>query len=411
MKAAPRRPTRTYARIVLGVVAFCAVLVGVTNTTVNPWRVTPVPWQAKGLEPYRGEGDRLRTRKAGLLCSGDYKVALVGSSRTANGFDPVLLAWGRDDVVNLGCSAAFLHESTGIASYFVDHEPAELLLLGIDPGDLTSPVDTRPMFDFTSSPFAPDSGADHELRYIFGLSTFDASRKTLADAMAGRTGEYGPRGMRRKPKELKQGLIKFIATTLVAKTELGTADTGGPGRPLNEDKLHKLRDLLEKCQRRGVRVILFFQSNHALMHAEAAHIGSGVVPFEKERWILVELVDGLNATALARSPETAPIELWDFCNYHPLHCEPLPLDDPKAGRMTNWRDLGHFTPEVGETMLSLMLGWPLPRPEWKDIGRKLDTGNLDAYLSEVGEGYQRYLTRDGARDLAWKEETKARARR
>ena len=54
-------------------------------------------------------------------------------------------------------------------------------------------------------------------------------------------------------------------------------------------------------------------------------------------------------------------------------------------------------------MLALMMEWPLPKAEWKEIGRKLDQENLEAYLKGVGDGYQRYLTQDGKRDLEWKE--------
>lgn len=407
MKSSSPRAPRRYARLVAGGLALAALAAGLTNSTVNPWRVTPLPWQAKSLEPYRGGADHLRTRKAGLLRAADWRIALVGSSRVANGFDPDHSGWGRGDVVNLGCSAAFLHESTAIARHFVEHEPAELVVLGIDPGDLTSPVDTRPMFDFNASPFAPDGGLDRELRYLFGLSTLDSSIDTLLNARSGKTGEYGPKGLRHKPKAHAQSLIQFIATTIATKSELETADAAGPDRPVNPVKLAKLRELLETCQHRGCRIILFYQPNHALMHAEAAHLGSGVIPFEKERRLLVDLV----AETSAKFPGRPPIELWDFCNYHPLHCEPLPLDAPKTGRIPHWSDLGHFTPEVGGEMLALMLGWPRDRPEWDGIGVPLDRSTLDPYLAEVAAGYQRYLAADGARDLAWKEEIKARGKR
>jgi hypothetical protein len=400
-------PGRRHARLLLGAIALAVLACGAVNSTVNPWRVTPVPWQAASLEPYRGEADHLRTRKAGLLRSGDWGVALVGSSRTANGFDPDLPGWGRGDVVNLGCSAAFLHESTAIARHFLEHEKAELIVFGVDPGDLTSPVDTRPMFDFTSSPFAPGAGVERELRYVFGLSTLDSSLKTLAKARRGETGEYGPKGMRSKPKQHGRSLLKFIATTIAAKTQLETADAAGPGRSVNEQKLAKLRELAVDCRRRGCRLVLFYQPNHALMHAEAAHRGSGVIPFEAERRLLVDLVEAV----IAEIPAGAPVELWDFCNYHPLHCEPLPLDDPQDGRMKHWSDLGHFTPEVGAEMLAMMLGWPRQRPEWDGIGRRLDRAALEDYLAETAAGYQRYLGADGARDVAWKEQVKAKSAR
>lgn len=404
MKTAINRATRRYTLAVIGVATLCTLISGITNTTVNPLRMTPVPWQSKALEPYRGDTKQLRTVKAGILREGDWKVAMVGSSRVANALDPLLPQWGRKDVVNLGVNAGFLQESTAIARYFLAHEPAEILLIGIDPGDLTSRVDTRPMFDFETSPFARDFNMDDELRYIFGVSTFDSSRKTLASASRKIPAEFDASGMRRTPKIHKGSQVKFIATAIVAKIELETADAGGPERVFNEDKVKKLRALLEDASRRNCRTIVFFQSNHALMHAEAKHIGTSVIPFEKERRALVSMVAEVNSQGSGTA-----LELWDFCNYHPLNCELIPLDDPEKGRLKDWNDLGHFSPEMGTQMLAMMMGWPLPRPEWSDIGVKLDTVNLEDYLHTVGSGYQRYLTRDGTRDLAWKEDLKAKA--
>ena len=407
MKSRFQRRPRIYSRLVVGLCGVAALAAGLVNTTVNPWRVTPVPWQSKSLDAYRGGADHMRTRKAGLLRSGDWKVALVGSSRTANCLDPSLPQWGRRDVVNLGCNAGFLHETTEIANFFMIHDDAELLLFGVDPGDLTSKLDTRPMFDFYSSPFSPDAGMDNELRFIFGLSTLDSSLDTLRYARLKLQGEFGPNGMRRRPKRHKGSQVNFIANTITRKIDLETADAGGPERQFNEDKVRKLRETLQVSRQKPCRVIVIFHSNHALMHAEAKHIGTGVIPFEKERRALVAMIGELNGAA----PGLAPIELWDFCNYHPLNCEPLPLDNPKEGRLKEWTDLGHFSPEVGTQMLAMMMGWPLPRPEWAEIGRKLDPSNLDRYLSDVGTGYQRYLTQDGARDLKWKEQLKADAGR
>ena len=405
MMTAAHRATRRYALVVVGIAGLCTLISGITNTTVNPLRVTPVPWESKALEPYRGDTKQLRTVKAGILRDGDWKVAMVGSSRVANALDPLLPQWGRKDVVNLGVNAGFLQESTAIARYFLAHEPAEILLIGVDPGDMTSRVDTRPMFDFETSPFARDFNMDDELRYIFGVSTFDSSRKTLVSASKKIPAEFDATGMRRKPKIHKGSQVKFIATAIVAKIELETADAGGPERVFNEDKVKKLRELLEDARRRNCRTIVFFQSNHALMHAEAKHIGTSVVPFEKERRALASMVADMNS----RIPGSQAVELWDFCNYHPLNCEPIPLDDPEKGRLKDWNDLGHFSPEMGTQMLAMMLGWPLPRPEWSEIGVKLEAANLEAYLATVATGYQRYMTRDGARDVTWKEDLKVKA--
>lgn len=401
------KSSRRYNRILLGVAGLFTLTVGAINSTVNPWRVTPVPWQSSAMDPYRGDADHIRTRKAGILRAGDWGVALVGSSRVANAMDPDLPQWGRRDVANLGCYAGFLQETPHIGRKFLATEPAELLLFGIDPGDLTSPVDTRPMFDFYSSPFSPDAGFDDELRYAFGLSTLDSSLSTLKNYRQRATVEFDPTGMRRHPKKHAISQIGFIATNIVAQIALKTADAGGPEREFNPEKVRKVRELIEDARRRDCRMIVFVHASHALMHAEARHIGTDVIPFEKERRLLTSMIDEINRTI----PGTQDVALWDFCNYHPYHCEPLPLDDPDHGRLKNWLDLGHFLPEGGTAMLGTMMGWPLEHPEWQGFGRRITPANLEAYLAEVGAGYQRYMTDEGARDLAWKEDLKAKSKR
>jgi hypothetical protein len=263
------------------------------------------------------------------------------------------------------------------------------------------------MFDFYSSPFSPDAAFDDELRYVFGLSTLDSSLSTLKNFRKRATVEFDPTGMRRHPKKHAISQIRFIATNIVAQIALKTADAGGPEREFNPEKVRKVRELVEDARRRDCRMIVFFQASHALMHAEAKHIGTAVIPFEKERRLLSSMIDEVNRTI----PGTHDVELWDFSNYHPYHCEPLPLDDPDQGRLKDWQDLGHFLPEGGTAMLGMMMGWPLQRPEWQDFGRRITPGNLEAYLAETGAGYQRYMTVEGARDLAWKEDLKAKSKR
>ena len=399
------RAARRYIRILLLTLLTAGVAVAFVNTRIDPWRVTPTPWQAKDLDLYRDQTGHLRTAKAGIMRSGTWKVGLVGSSRVANALDPTLPQWGRPDVVNLGCNAAFLREITAIGGHFLAEKSPELMLVGIDPGDLTSEIDTRPLFDFYGSPFYDSGNWDNELRYYFGLSTLDASLATLENRKKRWIAEYGLAGVRQAPPVHRQSQLGFIAETITRITVLETTDAAGPERPLNPQKVADLRKLLEDAATRSCRVIVFFHSCHALMHAEEAHSGAGVIPFEKERRTIVDLAEEVSRQ------HPGAVTFWDFCNYEPLSCEPLTLDDPKAGRMKYWNDLGHYTTEVGTMMLSLMMDWPLPRPEWAGIGKRIDRSNLEAHLAEIGRGYQRYLSGDGAKDLAWKEDLKAKAGR
>lgn len=215
--------------------------------------------------------------------------------------------------------------------------------------------------------------------------------------------------MRREDISTKTGQLAFIQKTLVAKIDNGTADAADPPHPVNAEKLAKLREFLIHARDKRCPVILFYHANHALLHAEARHIGTEVTPFEKERRALVGLVAEINGPYAGS--EFPPVVFWDFCDYHPLDCTPLPLDDPETGRIPNWNDLGHYTPEAGTAMLARMMGWDPPRPEWADVGRKVTPDNLEAWFAELRAGYQRYLTGEGARDLEWKEAIKTAAGR
>ena len=127
---------RRYSFLVIGgALAACLAFAGV-NTRVDPFRVTPVAWSAKSLEPYRDLSGQIRTGKAGLIRSGDWQVGLFGSSRVDNAWNPDAAGWQGKRVVNLGASGGFIYETIGIARYFLAREKPDLLVIGIDPGDI-----------------------------------------------------------------------------------------------------------------------------------------------------------------------------------------------------------------------------------------------------------------------------------
>lgn len=397
--SAPRR----YAAAMVAVLALALLVSLGVNTTVNPWRVTPTPWSSAKLDPYRDISSQIRTGKAGIVrANPEIGVGIIGSSRVANGLDPENPAWDRRDVVNLGCSGGFFYEAEALCRYLLERRSPELVLFGIDPGDLSSDTDTRPMGDFHASPLDPEGEAfNRELRYLFGISTLEASFQTLARAAGGEPTQYTPKGLRARPKKKGQkSQLHFIRSRIVGEAEFDLPDESRAGKPLNAVKTARLEALLRECRRRGVRVIVFFHPQHALMHARAADAADPPALFELERRGVLEIVTRANAEALPG----AAVEAWDFYDYHPLNCDPIPRDD--AGRMAHWNDLGHYTIEMGDLMLARMMGWPLPEgfPGAETYGTRLDGKTFDAHLVAVRHGYRRYLTKEGASDVALKEQ-------
>ncbi|WP_193211831.1 hypothetical protein [Luteolibacter marinus] len=387
------RSGRRFNLLVLGGVALACLVTAAVNTTVDPYRVTPAPWHSQGLDPYRDLSDQIRTGKAGLIRSGDWDVGLCGSSRVDNAWNPEAKGWGDRKAVNLGASGGFIFETIGIARYFIEHQNPELVVIGIDPGDLTSPLDTRPLSDYYSSPFGKQDRLNREIRYLVGISTFEASLQVLAREKKNQLAEYTPRGLRLRPEVARsRSQMKFIREQL-------TREAKDPESRLNPAKTAALKDFLKDCAARSCPVVIIFHPVHALLHARSRDLAATPVQFESTRRFLLEAVDEANAL----HPSRELFQYWDFCNFHPSHCELLPADKEGTKRMRHWNDLGHYDVEMGESVLGIALGWPPGHPEWQDQGIRITAGNLDRYLEEVRAGYHRYLSGPGAADVAWKE--------
>jgi len=387
------QPGRRYNFLVIGGALLACVVCALVNTSVDPWRVTPVSWQLKGLEPYRDLSSQIRTGKAGLIRSGQWDVGLFGSSRVDNAWNPDAAGWQGKRVVNLGASGGFIYETIGIARYFMARQNPELLVIGLDPSDLTNATDTRLKSDYYSSPFSEADTLNRELRYVVGLSTFEASVQVLKRAGSKELAEYTPHGLRLRPEVAKsRSQMKFIRDQLRSEPSENTGE-------LNKDKAELLREFLQECAGNSCRVVIILHPVHALMHSRTRDLENPPVLFESTRRFLLSLTQEVN---LLR-PSGPFLEYWDFCNFHPSHCELLPADKHGLERMKHWNDLGHYDVELGEALLGEALGWKVEHPEWQDQGTKMTPESIGPYLDSVREGYRAYLSGPGAADVAWKE--------
>jgi len=394
-----RHPNKRHAYVLLGGIAIFTAITGLVNTWVNPLRVTPAPWSSQSFDPYRDISSQIRTGKAGIIRSHEQvDVAFLGSSRVENGLNPEFPAWQDKEVLNLGCSGGYIYETTGIADYLLDRTHPEVLFCGIDPGDLSRPADSRDKSDYYASPFAESSGSvDRELRYLFGISTLETSIETIKRRAGDTPSPYSPRGLRGVEVGKDQGSqLGFVRRQLI-----GNDFGGGDARtehPIDEPKIDALRALMTKCRANDIQLILFYHPQHAVMSARSEDAQDPPLFFPSERPALVALVDEVNQMP-ASGP---PVELWDFFDFHPINCEPLPLGD--KSRMKYWDDLGHFSVPVGDAMQARMMGWPVELEGAEAYGFQLDSSNLQAREMQVRDGYRTYLEGTGRGDAKWKED-------
>lgn len=394
-----RRRTRRYVAILFSILGVALTTTVFTNLVVNPWRTTPTFLSSDALDPYRDIAAQSRTGKCGLVRSApSIGVAFIGSSRVANGFDPMLEEWKRDDVYNLAYPAGYFYEGEAMFRYLLEYHKPEMIIMGLDPGDLSSEFDSRGMGDYASSPLGPKNTLiDREIRYITGISTLESSIETIIRKQNDEKPQYGIKGLRRNAPELQISQLSFLANAIRGEAQFDLPDEGRRTDPLQEDKAKLLEEIIRTCRKEDIRLILFIHPQHALLHA--ALDKPPLLPFEVERREITNLVARLNA----EKPGAEPTILWDFGNYHPINCDPLPSDDVKS-RMKYWNDFNHFTIEIGTVMLGRMLDWPIEVETGESYGVQLTPDNFDEWKASAESGYKQYVNDAGITDLKWKKQ-------
>ena len=93
------------------------------------------------------------------------------------------------------------------------------------------------------------------------------------------------------------------------------------------------------------------------------------------------------AKSNAEHPDAPPAVIWDFNDFHPLNCEPLPMDGKSS--MKWWVDGTHARKELGDIMLARINGWPIDGPG-ADYGVELTADILEERTRQILDGYDRF---------------------
>ncbi|MFC7335596.1 hypothetical protein ACFQY0_00285 [Haloferula chungangensis] len=375
---------RTHAIGLAGTFAVILLLFTLVNTWINPIWVTPAPWTnndfAKDRQIYRN----LRTAKAGLARSGDWDVALLGSSRVAIGLDPSIPQWGENQVVNLGMSGASINENAAMAEYVIEHQPdLKSLILGVDLTDLTSETDLARNAGFYDSPLNKlGDPFERELRYYVGFSTAEASYKTMQARRNGFIPPYTTKGhwAHHRVTETMRNVLQRdsvpFAIRYVRKRQIELA--------LSDTKVASLRRAIRACLENDVELVIFIPPNHAV-YLSVFPLCSDPDPFFRlDRQTILELVE----TEQAKFPDAPKVVVWDFNDFHPLNCEKVPTDSETRAKF--WIDGTHSFEALGNVILSRIYGWDLQDPLEASYGEILDLETLSAREARIKEGYENY---------------------
>lgn len=327
---------------------------------------------------------RSRISKAERLTRGDWKVVLLGSSRTEAGLDPADSAWGGLGY-NAGLRGGGLLETNLVADYTLKHTQPDRILVCIDLAALDSRRRARPEFEV--SRFSPDLDVfKYWASKLFGRSNLRLSRKILRRAQKGELGKNRLDGFRRS-----YGMRGVDQRELFGKVIGGYFLTEFNGFRYDAQRLDALGRVARECRRRGVALDVVVAPVHALM-LEAIHVSGVWDPFEQMKRDLVKLV----AEANAGETKGRAVTLWDFTGYAGRLGEALPSVGSEA-HMKWFREASHFTPALGHELAARVVGLPEADPKF---GVRLSLDGIDAHLAQLRADREDYLARE-ADDVKW----------
>jgi hypothetical protein len=382
-----RLPRQSFRKFSLAVLLSAGALIGVffaVNTWVNPLWVSNAPWTDDSFAEYRPIYRYQRTGKAGIAEARPWKVGFFGSSRIDIAFDPALPQWGDKPAVNLAVSAGTLPETAAILHYVMQRSPLEVAIVGVDIGDLMSRGSGYRITGFMESPFNPDGNhLEQNLRYHFGISTFESAVQTIINRRKNRLPEYTPLGHRLRHQETTH-VANVIQRDAISHALRSTRrrKANPPSSEPNPWKASLFQQILDETKAAGTKMIVVIPPSHATYLGVFYHQGDPDPTFNGDRVSMARLVAASNAA----HPEAPPAVIWDFNDFHPLNSEPVPMDDSK---MHWWLDGTHARKALGDVMLARIMGWPV-EAAGADYGFELTEGNAAARSEALLAGYQRF---------------------
>ena len=171
---------------------------------------------------------------------------------------------------------------------------------------------------------------------------------------------------------------------------------GGRSQQPKPAKVAALGALISDLRSRGVRLLIVYPPEHALMQTHPAENSPSVTAWEADRRGLASLCDEANRNILAGPP----VEFWDF--FAPVAPTDESLPEPKSPdqRFPRWFDLLHFNADVGARMVDRMLTPQADPADEAEFGVRVSGENIEAHLRAIREEHRRYC-QTHTDDVAW----------
>ena len=338
----------------------------------------------RALEPYRGHLTS-RTAKAEMIARGDCQVLLLGSSRVINGMPVTHSAYGADRVYNLGLNATALTETAGVLNFALRKNRLKRALFGVDFFLFSEARGNSAVFE--NSRFNPDLNLfDYHCRNAFGSQAIDDSQALLRQALRGKPAP-GERGF--LPKTIPHGAAQ--RDIFAARIRGFLVNRGAySGFRYATQRLEMFREMVRRCRRENVDLVVFIPPIHALQLETIRAAGL---------WPTFEQWKGDLSRILAEEGAGEPVPFWDFTGFTGPVTEAVPPAGDTTTRMKWYLDSSHFMPALGDFVLQRILGPERSEGSNRDFGVRLNSQNVGAHLARVRSDREAYVSANRQEEL------------
>lgn len=311
--------------------------------------------------------------KARAITTARADVLLMGSSRSAEGLDPLNPVLP-PHTYNLALPQAGLYEAWRYLQHACAVHVPQTVVLGVEyvwAGPDRAQAD---LFSDDRLLVQPDGRPTPALTYHFADLTWTlfsaaATRFSLATLRA----PTEPRMTFTAGFEADAPLVvehlDRAANVLKATDHFVTRLNPGPFRYPDgtAPQMEAYRRLLALCAEKHIRLIVFTQPAHALMLDKLTQSWSDYCDWMRTVAAQLEATPGLKA------------ELWDFCGYNSISTEPLPSPGDSASRMRYYWEGSHYRKIVGDMVLQRIFAGTGP----DSFGRIVTIATVDQDLQRL----------------------------
>ena len=374
-----------YARFfAVGTVAGLAA-VATINLLVDPLGAYPL-FSLKAIEPYRPQL-LSHPAKAEMLLRSDCEVLLLGTSRVQVGLPVKHPAYGTTSVCNMGLAGTTLTEISGVLQFALRHDRPKRVLLGVD---FILFSDVRGLSaNFENSRFNPElAPVDYHFKNVLGSQMLEDSWMLLFQWLRGVPQPTADRGF--LSKSVRPGISQRESFARGIRKFLTEPEIYGAYR-YSEQRLDVFRQMVRRCRKERVDLIVFIPPVHAL-ELETVRVAG--------LWPVFEQWKGDLARILAEEGMAQSAPLWDFTGFTGPVAEAVPPPGNTTARMHWYLENSHFTAALGEIVLNRLLSDSAASSRELDFGKRLTTHNLAAHLAQLQRERETYATAQPA-EIAW----------